>query len=47
MHDRKNKIIQKANWGVFYNTKRYKIVETKFADIKKVLIRRILKKNIN
>jgi len=47
MYDKKNKITQKVNWGVFYDTKRYKIVETKFADIKKVLIRRILKKNIN
>ena len=46
MYDRKNKITQKVNWGVFYNTKRYKIVETKFADIKKVLIRRILKKTL-
>ena len=47
MYDKKNKITQKVNWGVFYNTKRYKIVETKLVDIKKVLIRRILKKNIN
>ena len=39
MYDKK--ITQKVNWGVFYDTKRYKIVETKFADIKKASLKLI------